>query len=125
MANHLKRILLASLALVVSFIGFLIYEFGRGCTRDQMVDASMSGDVRTIQRLLAEGANPSLVGVEDHYTPLGAATMMGRGDVVRLLIRSGANVNELDDHRDTPIAIARRNGQTEIARILKRAGGHE
>ena len=108
-------------ALVAVSVALLI---GPNYVRDDLVEAARQGDTQRINLLLALGANPSRVGFEEHVTPLGAAAQSGRSDVVRLLLRKSANVNEKDDHQETALGIARRHGKTEIVRLLEAAGGH-
>jgi ankyrin repeat protein len=91
-------------------------------TRDGMVYAAYAGDNRQIANLMLFGADPSAVGWEEHFTPLGGATVSGRVATVRYLLSRGADINRRDDHGDTALDIARKRGQTEIVSILEKAG---
>ncbi|CAK9304796.1 unnamed protein product [Gordionus sp. m RMFG-2023] len=59
--------------------------------------------------------------------PLYIASMMGRIDITRILLKHGANPNSTRDNRnfeliDTPLGIAISNGQIEIVKILLNSG---
>lgn len=92
------------LLLMGGLMGGMAYVFtgGGAFVRDELVEASRRGDAARVHVWVALGANPSRVGWEEHVTPLGAAAQAERADMVRLLLRLGANVNERDDHRQTP-----------------------
>jgi len=61
------------------------------------------------------------------YTPLMAATLNGKPDVVRYLLQKSVNVTAVatgDLHQTTALDMAAMQGQAEIARLLIRAGAN-
>lgn len=93
--------------------------------RDDMVVAARTGDRDTMKWLMALGADPSMVGREEHLTPLGAAASMGQTEAVRLLLDHGADPNRRDDGRNTALTLAVQSGHPAIATMLRLARGHE
>ncbi|CAB0038817.1 unnamed protein product [Trichogramma brassicae] len=68
--------------------------------------ACMAGHVKTIRRFIKEGVDVDL----DRYecSPLHVAAQYRRNDVVKLLLKNGANPNQPDRERSTPLhALAR------------------
>lgn len=92
-----------------------------------LIPACHHGHVETVRELLKTGIDI------DHVNKLGwtallEAIILGDGgadhtEIVRLLIARGANVNLADANKVTPLAHARQRGQSQIARMLERAGG--
>jgi ankyrin repeat protein len=92
-------------------------------------DVAVYGDVKTVQLLLAHGADPKA------YDPLGRTALMYAAvadalplPVVKLLIEHGADVNAKDKHPHggdegaTVLDLAKRNGDTPIVRLLEASG---
>ena len=83
--------------------------------------AAKSGDVATIQALLA--SDPSLIEARDAdgSTPLHCATWKGREAVAELLVKAGANVNAVNQNGHwgtTPLHAAAHANQAKIAKLL-------
>ncbi|MHC4132803.1 MAG: ankyrin repeat domain-containing protein [Planctomycetota bacterium] len=57
------------------------------------------------------------------WSPLHFAAWTGRGDVVEILIKNGAEVNIKNNFNHTPLRTANRNGKTEIVELLRGYGG--
>lgn len=91
-----------------------------------LIRAADRGRVEIIQELLKTDIKL------DHINRLGwtallEAIILGDGgprhtEVVRLLVKAGANVNIADSGGTSPLAHARRRGQTQIIEILQQAG---
>jgi len=92
-------------------------------------DTAVFGDVKSIQLMLAHGAD---VNATD---PLGRTPLMYAAvsetkplAVVKILVKNGANVNAKDTHKNsgdsdsTVLDIAKRNGESEIVKFLLASG---
>ncbi len=62
---------------------------------------------------------------DEHRTPLHIAARWGSKDMMELLLAHHAEVNATDDKGKTPLAIAIKNGRTEVADILRQSGARE
>ena len=81
--------------------------------------AAEKGDTTTIQRLLAEGTDPSTSGPQG--SALHLAILNDHPDAAALLIEAGANVNP-SDHPDSPLATAAMTCDLATAQRLIAAG---
>lgn len=59
---------------------------------------------------------------KDVISPLHIATKNGHVEIVRTLIKKGANLNVTDENGNTPLYLAIKNNLTDIAEILSGAG---
>lgn len=82
--------------------------------------AAMSGSVEIVELLKVHGASLETAG-----QALQGATNYGHLDMVKWLLAHGADPNIPDYQNKTPLALAKANGQTEIAAVLEAAGGKE
>jgi uncharacterized protein len=93
-----------------------------GSAQDQALIASAErGDVRSLRKLLREGAS---VQARDNRgrTALLAATHANRVEAARLLIAAGADVNAKDALADSPFLYAGAEGRNEILKMTLRRG---
>jgi len=90
---------------------------------DEIHDAATSGDLEKVKVLLKD--NPDLVFSKDESgrTPLHAAAVKGRKDVVGLLLANKADVNAKDSNGSTPLHAAAFKGYKEVAKLLLANGG--
>ncbi|WP_425385335.1 ankyrin repeat domain-containing protein [Wolbachia endosymbiont (group B) of Schoenobius gigantella] len=80
-------------------------------------------DAKTVELLVEKGANVNAKDVEG-YTALHLAVTEKRLEIVRELIKSGANVNaEEYGNKCTPLHLACMVGEKEIVEELVKAGG--
>lgn len=87
---------------------------------DELIDAVFSGDRELVSRLLAEGADVNHVDNRG-YSALMIASGWGMAEIVAILIRSGASLNQITETNSisrTPLLAATGNGQTEVTRLL-------
>jgi ankyrin repeat protein/mono/diheme cytochrome c family protein len=86
-----------------------------------LADAAARGDVEAVKLLLEKGADAN---ARDYrgYTPLMQAAQYDRDspEIVRALLAHGANVNAMAEGQ-TPVSMAARRGDTELARLLREA----
>ncbi len=84
--------------------------------------ATIMGHTAIAQLLIQHGAqvNPKFV---DYYpTPLTAAVEGQHTDTVKLLLASGADVNQIDGNGISPLAMAAGRNNTEVIKLLLKAG---
>src|SRR3954453_3469782 len=94
----------------VDYLDVILAEYERKKERalkdpciGQLVEAAGKGDVATVKRLLAQGADPNApaLHLERMKTPLWAAMLGRRPEVIPLLAKAGADLN--DGFPDTPL----------------------
>lgn len=100
---------------------FLPFENGKGHQIWEMINASITGNLRRIRSLV--DVCPSLVNCYyDYQTPLHLAVVYGHVDVVRYLIEQGANVAaENYPFHDSLLASARDRQNRPLADLLSSA----
>src|SRR3990167_2656330 len=82
----------------------------------ELVRASLAGDLIEVRRLLSRGSNPN---TERMYrTPLNFAAEMNRVSVVRELLLNGADVTITDKQGETPLHIASQSGHANVVKEL-------
>ncbi len=98
-------------------------------------EAVATGKNERVLDLIANDASLTNAYSVDGFTPLGFATFFGQPEVVKALLKAGADVNAAsrESMKVTPLASAAAAKQTEIARLLiehganvnaRAAGGH-
>jgi hypothetical protein len=92
-----------------------------------LMDAIYLGQGDVVQRLLAAGTSVNPVRLDEELrecgTPLHLAALMGRADLVTLLLKAGAQVDRRSGPMGlTPLMLAALHGQREVAAQLLSAG---
>jgi ankyrin repeat protein len=85
--------------------------------------AAVRGNIVVADKLLAHGADVNAG--DGKNTALHGAVFFGQLEMARWLLDHGANANARDLQRKTPLAIAKKQGQTEIAKLLEQHGATE
>ena len=80
--------------------------------------AAWAGHAEMVDLLITRGAKIDAPGTYNRPA-LGWAADMGRRDVVQLLLERGARGDVKDENGDTPVDIARRNNQSDIAATIE------
>merc|ERR1711955_191563 len=88
-------------------------------------DAAMAGNVEEVLIRINMGEDVNQKCYPRYSTPLHDAVCCGRQEVVQILVERGANVNELDYKDVTPLKLAIRYGQDDIADMLTAKGAKE
>jgi hypothetical protein len=88
-----------------------------------LVEAADSGDIAALRRLLRQG-NPADSRAQFGITALMRAAYHGYGDMVELLLESGADPSAVDMGGITALHIAARNGKIRVVQQLLKAGVH-
>lgn len=91
-----------------------------------LIPASERGHVKTVKILIDSGVDVNHIN-KLGWTALIEAIILGNGsqtyaDIVTLLIEGGADVNLADASGNSPLALAKNKGYSNISDILKRAG---
>ena len=87
----------------------------------RLCDAARRGDVESLRRLVAAGAEVTRSDYDDR-TPLHLGAAEGHVQVVEYLIARGAEVNAFDRWRGTPLRDAEDGGHSTVVQLLKRHG---
>ena len=91
-----------------------------------LIAAAHLGHDGVVKQLIAAGAPLDHVN-NLHWTALIESIVLGRGgprhvETLRALVKAGANLQLTDRNRNTPLALARAHGYTEMVKILLEAG---
>jgi ankyrin repeat protein len=86
-----------------------------------LFDAAINGDSSTMQKLLAEGMAVNAKG-EDGYTPLMAASSLGREDIVKILLKANADLNAVNNDGLTAMQVAANNKHDAVVKLLSDNG---
>ncbi len=87
--------------------------------------AAYGGDLEAVKLLLELGADPKACSDWRMATALHAAAAYGHLEIARALIDAGADVNILSPENRTPLDEAILNNRTELADLLRSAGGRQ
>jgi ankyrin repeat protein len=83
-------------------------------------DAVSMNSTEDINKLLDSGANINELGGFFKGSPLYKASAFGKNEIVKLLIKRGANINLKSEHGETPLFVAAINKRTKTIQILMR-----
>ena len=129
---HISRPLALSVACALGNAATVDYLLGHGASPDgyltagepgPLMEVAISGDVEKASLLLKHGANINIC--TDGNTPLAWALGGKKVELAKFLLDHGADPNSRSDNGDYALAIARRQGLTEIVRILEAKGAKE
>ncbi len=87
----------------------------------RLTAAAARGDVASVRRLLAEGADPDR-GDRAGWTALHEAVRAGHEGVLRALLEAGASPDPRSRARGTPLDIAEAAGRPDLVRLLRAHG---
>ena len=88
---------------------------------DTIVDAVIENDVKLVQQLLDEGADPNLILDEAHVVPLHFAAQNNALEVVPLLVKAGANLHaKILPEGMTPLDVAKLHGHADMIKLLEK-----
>jgi len=83
-----------------------------------LLDAVISGDVKTVKRLVNCTHGNCTTDDYNRHTPLTSAARYDHVEVVRLLLEGGANVESVNANRSTALHNAAWNGRLDVCRLL-------
>lgn len=112
-------------SLVSKALLVVVVLFGLACVRRidrELVDAATEGDAARVETLLEGGADIE-AHANDGWTALAVASREGHLKTVELLLFRGAQVNAREGGGHTPLFWAERYNRSEVASVLRRAGG--
>ena len=84
--------------------------------------AARVGNVQAIKRYIKEGGDVNALDREFHLPAMSWGALHGQTEVVRVLIKSGADVNRKSGDDNTPLHSAAFFGRTDIAKLLLKNG---
>jgi len=115
--NTNKTILVVMLAAAACFLGGMAWA-------DEINDAAQSGDLATVEQLLAQGADVNST-ANGGATPLHWAAGNDHKEMAELLLAHGADVNARDNFGQTPLGVAGEGFNEEMIELLRQRGGEE
>ena len=86
-------------------------------------EAARVGNEPVVNVLLQAGADPNGIESATSVTPLHLAAARGNAAITEALLRRRATVDAADARGETPLCYALREGHTNTAALLRRAGG--
>lgn len=89
---------------------------------DQLLEAALQGHVKTLTFLLDHGVDVNFQDEQYGASALHAAAQGGREEIVKLLLKRGADVNLKSKEGNTPLMAAAYNHHESVVRILVTAG---
>ncbi len=108
-------------ALSVLLFGLAALQIGAGTVPRDLLNAASASDLARVKALIAAKADVA-ASDRDGLTPLIAATQAKDKAIVRELLLAGAPPDARHRHLGTALDVAERQGQTEIAALLRRHG---
>ncbi len=75
----------------------------------------------TVSILLDRGSEPNVVDSDEHFSPLMHAAAEGNLDVVKVLLKAGADLTLMDVDGDDASSFARQSGHMEVVQLLEDA----
>lgn len=106
--------------LLFAIVALLIVPAANGQT--DLIVAASRGDVATVNALLARGVDPNQADERTGLTPLTQSSFYGHVEVVRLLLRAGADLNRASKDGLTALTQACVKGQIEVLDFLLSKG---
>ena len=85
-------------------------------------DMAQKGFIDKAELLIKYGADVNLIDEAYQSTPLGLAVRWGQVEMVKHLLRQGADVNKSGAAWSTPLVWAKKKGHAEVENILRAAG---
>ncbi len=89
---------------------------------DTLIGAVDTGNLETIKRHIAQGADVNEIDTDADMQPLAWATLRGKVEVVELLLQHGADVNRKTGDGGTALHLAVFLGYADIAALLMKEG---
>ncbi|MEJ2780413.1 ankyrin repeat domain-containing protein [Stygiolobus sp. CP850M] len=90
---------------------------------DELLEAAEFGDLIKVQTALEKGANPNTETLlTGRRTPLHKAPLNGHVEIVRVLLKRGADPNAKDNYGSTPLHEAAKEGHVEIVKLMLERG---
>ncbi len=109
--------------IVMLTLGLLAGSSGlQAASEGNLFQAIMSGEISYVKELMDKGANVNQRDDQFGITPLHTAAFHGRTEIVRLLLRSKADINAGDKEGETPLLSALAGGHAEISELLINRG---
>ena len=117
----LKKLLFLTFLISLPCLSFGMQDAQRRAKarNQQLISQAMRGDVNRVQQLIDIGADINArQGGGYNWTPLHWAASSGYSDVVELLLRHGAQVDDQEDRGLTALHLAADNGYSKVVALL-------
>lgn len=104
-------------SMVTSWLTLSLFAAGQPSIDLALTKAVQNGDTKSVEELLAQGANPNTKDT-DGFPVLVDAAFEGHTEIVRALLAKGANANVVDNEGQTALMLAARRGHTSVVEAL-------
>jgi len=104
-------------SMMTSWLTLSLFAAGQPSIDLALTKAVQNGDRKSVEELLAQGANPNTKDT-DGFPVLVDAAFEGHTEIVRALLTKGANVNVVDNEGQTALMLAARRGHTSVVEAL-------
>ena len=88
----------------------------------QLLNAAEKGELSTVEKLLKEGVDIDYCTAGWGITALMIAVCNRHIDIIKILIKKGADVNHVDKDGCTALIFATRDDRIKIVELLKKSG---
>jgi ankyrin repeat protein len=92
---------------------------------DDLYQAAAAGDLQRTRYFMSFGTWDHNVPNYEGMLPLTAAAKGGNPEIIKLMVQDGADVNQPDLNRRTPLQYAESAGHTEAAALLRSLGARQ
>jgi len=111
-----------TVAMIFSLIFLVDTLISQAAAETDLGRAVLSGEIAEVRVSLEKGANVNEKDSQFGTTPLHMAAFYGRTEIAKLLLRSKADINAVDNEGETPLLAALANNQKEMGELLINRG---
>ena len=108
----------------ITTLSVLTLGISLGVSAQDLWTAAGEGDLKTLKQLIKETEDVDMADPNFGFTPLVSAVIGDQPKAVRLLLKAGANVNQVGMGGNTPLHAAAFLGHADVTKELLKAGAN-